>query len=211
MNVLGENADDPAMKGTGIGELVWQSQMGEARALEELLRIYEKLILRISKRYYFQDGEMDDVIQECKIAFWQSVMNYNNLENSISLESFAYICINRRMASALRKRTKKGTTIHTDAMTRKALPSKDVYSLEIDLPDFKGDIERDFIFEELKKEYLNKFNTEISRESGEILQLREEGYSYKEIGEKLNISTKKVDNTIYKIRKKIKSEDILEQ
>jgi len=211
MNVLDENADDSVIKGKGIEELVWQSQMGESKALEELLRIYERLILRISKRYYFQDGEMEDVVQECKIAFWQSVMNYNNLENSISLESFAYICINRRMASALRNRTKKGTKIHTDAMIRKAMPSKDIYSLEKDLPDSKGDIERDYIFEELKKEYLNKFNMEISKESSEILQLREEGYSYREIGEKLNLSTKKVDNTIYKIRKKIKSEDVLEQ
>lgn len=154
---------------------------------------------------------MEDVVQECKIAFWQSVMKYNNLEDSISLESFAYICITRRMASALRNRTKKGTIIHNDAMTRRALPCKDVYSLEKDLPDLKDDIERDYIFQELKNEYLNKFNKEISKESGEILQLREEGYSYREIGEKLNIPVKKVDNTIYRIRKKIKSEDVLEQ
>ncbi len=192
-----------------VKELIWQSQSGEVWALEKLLRIYEKLILRISKKYYFQDGDVQDVIQECYIAFWQSVMNYKDHENAIGFESFAYICINRKLASALRKRTKKGTSIHVDAMLGKTLPIEDIYKIEKNILVAKDNVENEFILREARKEYFNKIKMEMSNQSGEIIRLREAGYSYKEIGELLNISTKKVDNTIVQIRKKINNSDIL--
>lgn len=197
------DVNEQAKNSEEIEELICQSQSGEGRALEELLRIYEKLILRISRRYYFQDGETEDVIQECRIAFWNSIMNYKSLRSSVSLESFAYICINRRLASALRKRTKQGTKIHNDAMLRKSILIKDSYGLDKDLIVAEDDIENDYIFKETRKAYFEQINQNISKECGQIAKMREDGYSYKEIGKELNISVKKVDNSIRKIRKKM--------
>lgn len=191
-----------------VADLIWKSQSGEMKALEELLRIYEKLILRISRKYYFKDGETEDVIQECRIAFWHSVMNYKNSSSSISLESFAYICINRRLASALRKRSKGSTRLHNDAMASKAMLDNDHYTFGTDSIVGKEDLEKDYIFRETRNMLFEDIRVNISEQCGAIVKLREEGYSYKEIGEKLEITTKKIDNSMRKIKKNIISDDM---
>ncbi len=208
MNAITGKSYDANKNESEVADLIWKSQAGEMRALEELLRIYEKLILRISKRYYFQDGETDDVIQECRIAFWHSVMNYKNSKSSVSLESFAYICINRRLASALRKRSKGSTRLHNNAMAGKATLDKDRYTLTTDLIVGKEDLEEEYIFRETREKYLENIRNNISEQCGAIVKLREEGYSYKEIGEKLEITTKKVDNSMRKIKRNITPDDI---
>lgn len=208
MNVIKSVEQNEGCNEEVVEELIWKSQSGEAHAIEELLRIYEKLILRISKRYYFQDGETDDVIQECRIAFWQSVMSYKKNSYSVSLESFAYICINRRLASALRQRNKRSTKAHNEAVARSSVIGKNFYTYKKDFIIASEDIEKEYILKETQKNCFDYIKNNISEECSKIVKMREEGYSYLEIGESLNISVKKVDNSLRKVKKNIINDDI---
>jgi RNA polymerase sigma factor (sigma-70 family) len=210
MNVANDKALEGFTSDEELKELIWRGQIGEARAIEELLRIYEQLILRISRKYYFLDGEEDDVIQECKIAFWQSVLSYNNAPDAISLESFAYICINRRLASVLRSRTKKATLFHNRAMWKQKFFNLDHYSEDKIIAVSEDNTEREYILKELREEYLTKVGNTFPAEYGNVVKMRESGYSYVEIAEKLEIPVKKVDNILTKVRKKINIKDMLD-
>lgn len=183
--------------------LVVRAQAGHKEAIEELLIRYHQLILKISKRYYLRDGEKEDLLQEGRIAFCEAVMNYNVERSEISLESFLYICITRKMNTCIRKANSIKNKFLNDAISNNSLLSETDPSVKvIDTVPFEGNPEDIYIFNEEKTQYFNEISQKFPKEFLEIIDLRVQGFSYREISERLDISPKSIDNSLQKLRKK---------
>lgn len=193
-----------------IQDLIARAKKGEGRAFEELLEIFKKMIYRISKMYYFPDGDFDDVTQECMIAFWSAIESYDKKKAGKNIESYIYLCLTRRMISALRKSTTKNANFTTMALLQ---------SLNIEFPGFGDSLvyptcnaspETYYMAAELERSYIKAIK-EMKIENFEgIANLRYCGYSYKEISEILQLSSKNIDNILYRGRQNLREIDLLE-
>lgn len=209
MDLSNEEKNNPSNKHEVIADLIERSKLGEDRAFEELLEIFRRMILRISKMYYFPDGDFDDVSQECLIAFWSAIESYDKNKSGKNPESYIYTCISRRMISALRKSTNKNSTFTTKALwtgdTVDYTSGTDSYSysLSTSSPEIL------FMAAELEESYMQAMKEMSNKNFKAIAKLRYLGYSYKEISETLQLSSKDVDNILYRGRKSLKKLDLM--
>ena len=122
----------------------------------------------------------DDLIQEANIALYRAAISYDEQQNGVTFGLYAKICIRNRLISALRrvKRMQKKPKVEVSPHTQ----------------------HNDLDYELLKE----KLHGLLTRYEEQVLGLRAENYSYKEIAEKLSTDPKSIDNALYRIRKKIR-------
>lgn len=179
------------------------SQNGNQEATEEIFTHYHQLILDTIKSYYFKGGDYEDVLQEAYIGFFNAINAYKS-EKGVLFSTFARICIQRQVITALRKYNSNRHTLFNLARQNEHCVSDYEHTLLYKHPSFEFNSPEDIFFEKnlinLLKNYLNKNLSEIEKEVYNYTQL---GYSYKEIGLFFNTSPKNIDNTLQRIRKKI--------
>ncbi len=186
-------------------ELIRRAQKGDEYAFEKLLKIFQRYIYSIVRRFYLKDGDYDDLIQEAHIAFHQAVMAYENNDESIDMDSFSFICITRRLSSKIRTSNSLKNSVLTEAIenrkhletcrdTEKSKKPEAYFSSPEDL----------YIFQETIDEYFKVINKSCSEMTAKIFDLRIQGYDYDTIAKELDISAKMVDNCIQSARKKLR-------
>lgn len=79
---------------------------GNIEALEYLMKKYKNLIKIISKKYYLLGCDKEDIIQEGFIGLYKAVKGYNPLQKA-SFSTFANLCINRQMMTAIKTNNRK--------------------------------------------------------------------------------------------------------
>ena len=85
-------------------ELVKLSQNGDETAQEYLLDKYKSLVRMKSRAYFLIGADNEDIIQEGMIGLYKAVRDFSP-ERSTSFRSFAELCINRQMISAMSGRS----------------------------------------------------------------------------------------------------------
>ena len=83
-----------------------QKSDGDSAAGEELFRRYSWLVESKTKTYYIVGAERDDVIQEGMIGLYKAMKDYNSEKNA-SFRTFADMCINRQLISAVKAANRK--------------------------------------------------------------------------------------------------------
>jgi len=154
----------------------------------EDLNTYRKLVIAVVRHAIFKLDKHpslseEDLIQEGLIALLRAQKTYKGNKGA-KFETYASICIRNRLIDILRKENTK-TYIESTQITE--IPDTD-YKIEL--------VEK----EEILKNVL-KTCTEIERA---ILNSYLQGFSYTEIAKIFEITSKKIDNTIQKIKNKIK-------
>jgi RNA polymerase sporulation-specific sigma factor len=183
------------------------AQAGDVRACEYLLYKYRNLVRTKSRSYFLADGDKDDLLQIGMIGLWQSIMDYSP-ESKISFLSFARICVERHIISAVKASTRM-----------KQSPLNNAVSLDFCLEE--GDTEFDLseiltTENELDPEeiLLRKENVRILQSTlkallsdfeWQVLKLYRIGRSYQEIARQLECNTKSVDNALGRIKRKVSS------
>ena len=173
--------------------------------------IYEKyhyIIDIIFKKYYKRalalSVEPSDLFQDALLGFTDAINRYKE-EDQASFATFATMCVDRRIKTTLR-----------NAQTIKNKIASDTVSLEYEYEDFltlkdmiKDDTLLDPLDEISDKEYLEELNDKILKELSDnekqVYQLMIESYNYQEIAKILDKEPKQVDNTIQRIKNKIKN------
>lgn len=172
----------------------------DSEAGAELLRRYKKLVSAVSRKYFFNDGNSDDVIQEGEIGVFKAMSTFNG---SSPFKNYAYKCIKTSIISAIKK---------SNANKNKPLSNYiSLYSLSVDddedktllIMDTKVGPEESVINEESESELKKFIASTLSKLEFSILTLYLEGFSYEEIANKTNRQTKSIDNAIQRIRKKL--------
>ena len=185
-------------------EVVTYAQAGNDDAVEYLLLKYQKLVYIWTRPYFLQGAEDDDLRQECMIGLYKAIRDFS--PGSSSFWSFAKLCINRNVISAI-----KGTTRqkHIPLNSYTSL-HKPIYDAEGDrtlmeiLQNNKVDDPEALVIDRERLQYTQKHIKEsLSDFEYRVFRLYINGLSYKEMAQRLHTHTKSIDNALCRIKSKI--------
>lgn len=179
-------------------ELIYNVRENDDYSYDCLFNKYIPIMKKLAYKYYsnYKDYgcELEDFQQEAYISFYSAVNSYNEDQNSL-FYTFVVLCINRALSTFCRKITCEKKNINCNYL----INIDDVPYIfgENNIEDYYNNIGvRDFI----KSIYLN-----MNLDDSCILELRYNGFTYKEISILLDIPLRKVQLRGRKIKRIINS------
>ena len=186
-------------------EMAKMAQEGSITAEEFLIKKYKTLVKQKSSTYFIIGGDKEDVIQEGMIGIFKAIREYRDDRNA-TFRTFAEICINRQIISAIRNANlkKHQKLIESVSLSIDNDPEGKMKSLEERLPSKQDDDPETLMLMKEVGEYLKKDKDEIfSTLEKNVWDKMLQGKNYQEIAKDLKKSPKSVDNTMQRIKKKI--------
>lgn len=176
-------------------EIIEQIKANDSTNFEVLFRKYEPVIKNVRQKYSIHHFEWDDWLQEGRIIFFNSVINFDE-ELGITLGVFFRTNFRNRIYSLLRfemaYKRKAGLTAQSLDELDEDLETKGKYTTEI-TPHQSLTIKENYVeYEAL----LSKFEREVS-----VLIFK--GHDPVQIAKKLQCSTIKVQNALARCKQKL--------
>jgi len=192
-----------------LHELVGAAQAGEQLALEELLRRFRPLITSMTRKYFIKgSGDSQDLYQEACLGFFTAIRDYD-LDSKVPFESFAKLCIRRKVLSAVKYHTCKKNQFFFNAISlEERVYGNSDKSTELRYQDIIGDGRQEAIDDGLNcRELFEKIVSLLTEYECQVFKLYVAGYSYVEISKLLNKKAKSVDNALMRIKRKLKQNE----
>ena len=187
-------------------EIISQIKSGDKDALSYLLEKYKNLVnIKVSK-YFMIGAEKEDILQEGMIGLFKAIQSFNE-EKQNSFKSFANICIERQLITAIKSSNRqKHMPLNTYlSLNTAAYDNNEDDSVEL-IDTFNNKTAEDPLETIMKKEYYNEveeaINKNLSKFEKQVLDRYLKGESYVTIAKRLDSPVKSVDNAIQRIRKK---------
>lgn len=180
--------------------------------IERLIDEYSDIIRAICRRFYLVGGSQEDLFQEGMIGFLEACKHYDSNKGdyeSSAFKNFAILCIKRQILDAIKHaNAKKNQPLNNYVSFNQKNDDNQEFELEFDSSyanyvDF--DPETIILNQETTNEQLKILKDNLSKTEKEVLELYLMGLSQSKIAVKLNKSVKQIDNTIQRIKKKVKS------
>lgn len=181
------------------------AQAGDIRASEFLLYKYRSLVRTKIRSYFLMGAEKDDLLQIGMIGLWQSIMDYTP-EKEISFLSFARICIERHVITAIKTATRQKQSPLNTAISLEYCAEdndSDFNLAEVLVSNTEADPEDVLIRREEGRALREALRTLLSSFEWEVLKRYHVGKSYREIAIDLECNTKSVDNALGRIKRKV--------
>ena len=174
-----------------------------------LIKDYEPLIISIinKKKFYIEGAEFQDVIQEGRVALFKALNTFDESKD-INFSVYAKKVIENHLINVMKKSTNS-----------KNMPLNNAYNInnqgELNLNDSNArssqpvpiksvrSTEEFYMQEESAKLLIDSIVKNLSPLENQILQLKLQELTYTEIAEKLNLTSKVVDNALNRIKNKI--------
>ncbi|MBI2844647.1 MAG: RNA polymerase sporulation sigma factor SigH [Armatimonadetes bacterium] len=186
-------------------EIVQIAQAGAQSAAEYLLYKYRSLVRTKVRSYFLLGAEKDDLLQIGMIGLWQAILDYRP-DKDISFLSFARICIERHVITAIKTATRQ-KQIPLNTSVSLEYPSDDSeyeWNLaEILISDDTVDPEELVLRREDSRLLRDMLRRLLSDFEWRVLTGYQVGKSYREIALDLQCNTKSVDNALMRIKRKI--------
>ena len=182
-------------------ELIYHIKENDEIAYNTMFDKYSFIVNKLAYDYYCKNKnigiEYEDLCQEGFYAVSMAIKDYDQ-DNSL-FYTYVLICIKREMERLVKAGRRNKQMILNNAISiNSAIDLDDSLFLE-DVIAADTDVESFVISEELFKE-LFLYKHELSFEESLIYELKVNRFSNKEISLLLDISYKKVDNSLRKIR-----------
>ncbi len=181
------------------------AQRGDIRACEHLLYKYRGLVRTKTRSYFLVGADQEDLLQVGMIGLWQSVMDFAP-EKDITFLSFARICVERHMITAIKASTRRKQSPLNNSVSLEYYTSQSdndfclsdqlVSAVELDPEETLLQHEDRRLLCEALREMLSTFEWEV-------LKQYYLGRSYREIARQLRCGTKSVDNALGRIKRKV--------
>ncbi len=191
-------------------EAVQSSQNGDMEAMEYLLEKYSPLVKKKSRKMYLMGGEQEDIIQEGMIGLYKAIRSYDVENEQGSFLGFADMCITRQIYTAITKSNRqKHRPLNEYVSFYEPLyqsEEEEAKPLLLDLlldQEITTNPEKIFLDKEEKHMLESIIVERLSSFENKVLTLYLKGKKYSEISEALNTTTKRVDNAIQRIRRKL--------
>jgi RNA polymerase sporulation-specific sigma factor len=154
-------------------------------AFTTLTEQYRPLILSMAESFLVSMPKdslaLEDLVQEATIALYKAACRYDLEQSKVTFGLYAKICIRNHLVSTLRRQIR---------FAKKTKPKEP-------LPGTEGNaVKWESVAEQL--------SGLLTRYEEQVLALRLQNYSYKEIAERLSADPKSVDNALYRIRRKLR-------
>lgn len=184
--------------------LITMYRQGDMDIMEYLLEKYKPLVLKKTNKLFLIGAETEDLIQEGMVGLFKAIRDYRD-DHDASFYTFADLCINRQMITALEASNRK-----------KHMPLNSYVSISVGQEEggiaveelLKGESlnpEELVIEKEIWKELQRKLEKELSTLERQVLQYYLEGINYTGIAERMGKEPKSIDNAIQRIRKKVRA------
>ncbi len=188
-------------------ELVLMAQNGDDAAQEYLLDKYKSLVRAKSRAYFLMGADSEDIIQEGMIGLYKAVRDYNEEKNA-SFRSFAELCVNRQMITAIKAATRqKHQPLNSYISLNKPVYEEESEQTYMDfLQSSSGSLlnpEALLIGQENKSFLEDQMVKNLSSFETRVLVLYLQGRSYFEISRVLDKPEKSIDNALQRVKKKL--------
>lgn len=184
-------------------ELICLLREGESEIADYIMEKYKPLVRKKSNAMYLIGGETEDLIQEGMIGLFKAMRDYD-VEKENSFFAFAELCISRQLYSALEASNRKKHIPLNTYISFSHQDEQENSAIEQMLTDENASPEQMLIEQEGREEFFCKLEQKLSPMEKNVLYLYLEGYSYTQIAEKLQKTSKSIDNTLQRIRGKVK-------
>lgn len=173
-------------------ELIYLIKEENEVALDIMFKKYEPLIRKIAGHYFYlfeNKMSLEELIQEFRISLYQALISYKTSSDIMFYTYFLYI-LKSKINELYKYYHRKKRNFATLELEENSIVNYD--------EPLKLTMTNEFV------DMLIKFKNDIDFKDANILEMRFNNFSYKEISLFLEIPIKEVDNRIQKIRKKLK-------
>lgn len=178
-------------------QLCYATKNGDENALDVLIGRYDVYAWRLCGGYRAAGMERDDLFQEAHIGLLKAVRSYDPSAQT-PFFGFALLCMKRQLISAVRRQN-----------AQKNLPLNQSLPFEEEVLAFNDwqiqGPENTVILQEEARQRRKQAIMLLSPLEKETLGLYLQSFTYKEMAKKLKCPEKKVDNTLQRIRRKLKT------
>ena len=177
-------------------ELIEKLRQGQKDIMDYILEKYKPLVRKRTNAMYLIGGENEDLIQEGMIGLFKAIRDYRD-DRDNSFSSFAYICVNRQLYTAIEASNRKKNQPLNSYVSLSEQSTKNCLGVTSSPEQLV--IEQE-VWENLWKE-LDECLSEMEKQ---VLSYYLKGSSYLQIAEKMEKSPKSIDNALWRIRQKIR-------
>ena len=173
-----------------------------------LFKKYKYIIDIVIKKYIMsslKSGiEYSDLYQEALVGFTDAINSFDEKKDA-SLPTFITICVDRKLQKTLIKAQTKKNEMILQSLSLDYQKSMIDSPLKESLSDnLKNDPLNNITNDENYKELLNNIKLSLSSQEYEVFKLMLNGKNYQDISKILDKNPKQIDNTIQRIKSKIK-------
>lgn len=190
-----DNMNDEALQGLAAG--------GDRQAGEHLIMRFTRLVRICARPYFLAGGDSEDLTQEGMLGLLSAIREYDGAQDT-SFKTFAELCINRRLITAIRtasrlKHSPLNNGISLDSILLDDEPMITAYHDNA----FRRIPEEHVLARESADEIIHTYSRCLSKFETEICNLYLSGLTYREISENTGRPVKSVDNAVQRIRRKL--------
>lgn len=184
--------------------LASKANLGDEKAENEIFERYKGLVVKIARSYFILGGEMEDIVQEGMIGLYKALKGYDKKKNA-SFKTFAIMCIKHQIQSAIKVANAKKNSPLSNSVSLQSFSenSDDEDFLPVSLI-FQISPDEKVINKENYQNLLENIKKMLSDKEFQVLKYYLKGYTYKEISNILETSEKSIDNSLSRIKSKLK-------
>ncbi|MCY9017453.1 sigma-70 family RNA polymerase sigma factor [Priestia megaterium] len=191
-------------------EIVQAFQWGDEEAFNVLVKKYEYLIGLKIKSYFLLGGDREDLLQEARLGLYKAARDFRT-EGKSSFRGFAELCITRQLitaikASARQKHSPLNNALSLNVSRNSKRSEDDITLMEILPHPHTVCPEKAVVESENKREREQILQEMLSAIEQNVFALYINGQTYMKISQNLHLPQKTVDNALYRIKKKMKTQ-----
>jgi len=189
-----------------INEIINKAKLGDFESMEHILKVFKPKVAAICREYFLLGADFDDLSQEGMIGLYKAVMAYN-VDKNDNFASFATMCIHHQVQNAVKVANSKKNQPLNDyvSISVEGGFSENNESPKIILQASEKCAEQISLDKEHEKNLYEKLKSSLTFEQYNILLMYLNGYTYSQIAQKYDITSKKVDNNIQSIKRKLRA------
>ncbi|HEX3872514.1 MAG TPA: RNA polymerase sporulation sigma factor SigH [Solirubrobacteraceae bacterium] len=188
------------------GYLIALAKQGDPVAYNQIVKRYHGFVRLKASSYFLAGGDSDDLLQEGLVGLYKAVRDFRDDRES-SFRNFAELCITRQIITAVKTATRNKHS----PLNHYVSFSAPAGGFDDDAPTFDeliaGPAVQDPASQAVSSEELRSLvtclSTALSDLESNVLSLYLDGYSYEQIGERLDCDTKTVDNALQRVKRKV--------
>ena len=190
-------------------ELIMMIRESNDDAKDLIYKKYRYIVSYLVKKYRniaLKFGiELKDLNQEALVGFSDALLSFDR-NNDASLKTFISLCVERRLHSFIVKSSRKKNIMLNDALSLE----HEYKSFDSTLADIISDNNENNPLTKMTRnerynDLVSSIYDDLSQNEKDVLSLMLEGINYNDIASLLNMSSKSVDNTIQRIKNKVRS------
>lgn len=196
------------MKYTDMNDYELLSYVSEDETVNEMIfKKYKPLIVETANKLFVYCKklgiEINDLIQEGMVGLNNAINTFNE-SHETTFYTYASKCINRKIISYIIRAGRLKNKILNDSLFLELYEEDKTNGFGKTLADNSYNPENILINEESKNELLDIIDSSLNEFEKEVINLKINGFKYKEIADMLGKDVKYIDNCIQKIKNKIR-------